>query len=135
MSRRGASDWRSVAGIGMAGGRQSLAPLLVSYCFTIAVEKAVRPATIPKLCAPGEALAAHGHRMWTARVEATATRRVNEARNLATSRKIGKVLIAVWTDTTRIGCGRDQQLRIGMLRPLDYLVTWPPFNHLTSVHN
>ncbi len=49
---------------------------LFGYRFTITIEKAVRPATISKLCAPGDALTAHGHRMWTTRVEATATRSV-----------------------------------------------------------
>ncbi len=34
-----------------------------------------------------------------------------------------------------IGCRREQQLRIGMLRMLDHLFCWSSLDHLTGVHH
>src|SRR5437868_5980171 len=96
------------------------------------------PAAISKFCAAWEMLSANGHSVWAARVEATASRRVNEAGNLATSRESANSasgLVAIKTDAARVGRGRDQQLRIRMHRPLDHLITRSSFNHLTGVHH
>ena len=53
---------------------------------TIAVEKAMGPAATSEFRATGESLAAHRHSVWTARVEAAAARRANEAGYFAASR-------------------------------------------------
>src|SRR6266446_9421620 len=108
---------------------------LFARCLTRAIKKAMRPAAASQFCATWDALTAHGHSMWASRVETTATRGVNEARNLATSREIANTLVAISTEAARIGRGRDQQLRIGMHGPLDHLFTWSSFNHLTCVHD
>ena len=94
----------------------------------------MRPATAAKFCTSGETLFTDGHSVWATRVEAAATWRVNKAGYLATGREVDNAFVAISSETTRVRCGGEQQLRIGMLGLLDHLVTWTSFNHLTSVH-
>ena len=75
-------------------------------------------------------------------MEAAAGGRINQAGNLGASTadftahgEIGNAFVALRIDTVRVGCSGDQQLRIGMHGPLDHLVAWPSFHHLTGVHD
>ena len=77
----------------------------------------MRPATISKLCAAGEALAANGHRVRTTWVEAAAGGRINQTGNLGASTadadftahgEIGNACVFLRIDTVRVGCSGDQ---------------------------
>src|SRR5690349_19433609 len=76
-----------------------------------------------------KALAADRHRVWAARVEATATGRSDQARDVATRLK-RRLLRAI-----RVWSGGDEQLRVGMPWPLDHLVAGAAFDRLSRIHD
>ncbi len=65
----------------------------------------MRPATTAKFCTTRESLTAHRHSSWTTRVEAAATRGMNETGNLTSSREIGNTLVAIGTEVDTIKQG------------------------------
>src|SRR5690349_505634 len=79
--------------------------------------------------AAGEPLATDGHGMRAAWMETAASRRRNQAGDLA--ERLERRLI--WT--VRVGRGGNQQLGVWVLRLLDNHVTWPALHHLARVHN
>src|SRR5690348_7890627 len=89
----------------------------------------MRPMAVAQVCAAGEPLVTDRHGMRAARMKAAASRRCNQAGNLAA--RLERRLL--WT--VGVGRGGYQQLCIGMLRLLDDRVAWPTLHHLTRVHN
>jgi len=70
----------------------------------VAIEKAVGPVSIAEVGAFGEALAAFGHGVGAAGMEATASGRGNQARDLSSSRYF---LTALTDDAIGIWSGRE----------------------------
>src|SRR5260370_37589629 len=108
------------------------------------IEEAVDPVSSTQFRTWRKLLAAFRHGIWTAGMQATAARRVDQTwwlptfahgqYTLSRRRLLAVTLLVSGPDSIRVRCGREQELGIGTFSSLDHLSTGPTLYHLASIN-
>src|SRR5579884_784754 len=94
----------------------------------LAIEETMGPVALTQFGAPRKALAADGHGMGAARVEATARGRTDQRGDLPARRqRLGSRSLR---HALGIRSRREQELGVGMFGPLDHLLAGTALHHL-----
>src|SRR5437588_491307 len=91
------------------------------------------PMAPTQVCTSRKTLAAHGHSVRAAWVEATTARWINEAGNLTARQDVPVLLIR--HRVIRVRCRGDQQLRVWMPGLLDHFLARSPLDGLPGIHD